>query len=569
MPVPAHVSRKSRFATGVLALFAALGVVLAILAVQVYRTVGQLVEENRWVTHTYEVREQIGGTTGALRAAEAAQRAYFLGGHAARLADYYAALPRVDERLDRLDKLASDNANQIQAAQQLRTLTTSRRELMTKATAAFEAGGLEALRADPQFAKAREQDAALDVLTQRMLDLEDALLVQRQASTSKQAALTRLLTVSAIALCIGILGFALMLILREQSRRVRSEARVSASNAELSRSLEDSRRLADTLRQLSNLGEMLQSCRSLDEAAAGLQRTLESLLPGTSGAINLINASQNLLSPIGTWGRPIDGEALFAPDDCWALRRGRAYPEERAVSPFACRHLAIEGEEQLHSHLCVPLLAQGTMLGTLLLSADTPIGGETRDAALAASEQVSLAVSNLKLQETLRTQSLRDGLTGLFNRRYLEVSMARDLARAIRRSQPLAVLMIDVDHFKQFNDTHGHDAGDALLAQFGKCVLSLLRNEDVACRYGGEEFTILLQEADAAIALDRAEEIHRAVATLDVEHRRQKLGPVSVSIGIASYPQHGDSPEHLLHRADRALYTAKEQGRNRTCVADR
>jgi len=314
---------------------------------------------------------------------------------------------------------------------------------------------------------------------------------------------------------------------------------------------------------------MLQSCHSLDEAAGGLQRTLESLFPGTSGAINLINASQNLLSPIGTWGRPIGGEALFAPDDCWALRRGRAYPEERAVSPFACRHLTIEGDEQLHSHLCVPLLAQGTMLGTLLLSAESAIGSETRDAALAASEQISLAVSNLKLQETLRTQSLRDGLTGLFNRRYLEVSMARDLARAIRRSQPLAVLMIDVDHFKRFNDTHGHDAGDALLAQFGQCVLSLLRNEDVACRYGGEEFTILLQEADAAIALDRAEEIHRAVATLDVEHRRQKLGPVSVSIGIASYPQHGDSPEHLIHRADRALYTAKEQGRNRTCVADR
>lgn len=550
-------------------MFVILGLVLATLAVQVYRTVGEMVQEIRWVTHTYDVREQIGASIGALRDAEAAQRAYFLGGNATRLTDYYAAMPRIDDRLDRLIKLVSDNPAQNDTVQQLHQLMAARQDLMSKATTVFLAGGLDALRADTQFAKSREQDAGLDTLTRHMLDLENTLLLQRQTSTSRQAALTRLLTVSVIALCMAILGFALVLILREQYRRVRSEARVTASYGELARSLEESKRLAETLRQLSNLGEMLQSCRSVDEAAMGLQRSLESLFPGTAGAINLINSSQNLLSPVGTWGRAIGGEALFAPDDCWAVRRGHAYPEDRAVTPFVCRHLAVENDDQLHAHLCVPLLAQGALLGTLLLAAETAIGSETRNVAVAAGEQISLALANLKLQETLRTQSLKDGLTGLFNRRYLEVSLARELARAIRRSHPLAVLMIDVDHFKQFNDTHGHDAGDALLARFGECLLSLARSEDVACRYGGEEFTIVLQEADAAIALERAEEIHRAVATLDVHHRRQQLGPVSVSIGIASYPQHGDSPEHLLHRADRALYAAKEQGRNRTCVADR
>ena len=169
----------------------------------------------------------------------------------------------------------------------------------------------------------------------------------------------------------------------------------------------------------------------------------------------------------------------------------------------------------------------------------------------------------------MRTQSLRDSLTGLFNRRYLEVSLARDLTRAIRRSQPLAVLMLDVDHFKRFNDSFGHDAGDTLLAQFGELLATLARSEDVACRYGGEEFTIVMQEADAALALDRAEDIRRQVAEMQVLHRNQNLGQVTVSIGIASYPQDGDSPEQLLRRADRALYTAKHNGRNQVCVADR
>jgi len=217
----------------------------------------------------------------------------------------------------------------------------------------------------------------------------------------------------------------------------------------------------------------------------------------------------------------------------------------------------------------VPLLAQGAMLGTLVLLSDSAIGAETRTAAIAAAEQISLAVANLRLQETLRTQSLRDPLTGLFNRRYLEVSLARDLTRAIRRNQPLAVLMLDVDHFKRFNDTHGHDAGDALLTQFGELLMASIRSEDVACRYGGEEFTIVLQEADAALALDRAEDICSAVRTLKVGYRNQDVGPVTVSIGIASYPQHGDSPEQLLRRADRALYAAKDGGRDQVCVADR
>jgi len=551
-------------------LFAILGIVLAIVGVQVYRTVGELVRANTWVNHTYQTRERIVTTVGALRAAEAAQRAYIIGGDAARLAEAYATLPRLAEQMALLHGLVADNPAQADNAADLEALLGQRKELMARSLAIYHDHGLQGLRSDAQFALAREQDTKVDDIAARMVALEDALLAQRQRSSQVSVTLSRMLTLMAIAMCLGMLALALFLILREQRHRLASERHVTTTNVELARSLEESRRLGDTLGQLSNLGHMLQGCRSLDEAALGLAATLARMFEGTRGSVNLVNASQNLVAPIGQWGDAAAVDAAFAPDECWALRLGHAYPDEPSfANAFTCRHLHSEPARDVHTQLCVPLLAQGSVLGTLVLLDDAAIAAETRTAAIAAAEQISLAIANLRLQETLRTQSLRDPLTGLFNRRYLEVSLARDLTRAIRRSQPLAVLMLDVDHFKRFNDTHGHDAGDALLTQFGELLMTSIRTEDVACRYGGEEFTIILQEADAALALDRAEDICRAVRTLKVGYRNQDVGPVTLSIGIASYPQHGDAPDQLLRRADRALYVAKETGRDRVCVADR
>jgi len=434
----------------------------------------------------------------------------------------------------------------------------------------FQLGGLAAVRSDTRFALAQEQDALVDLLSRRMDEREDVLLALRRASSARTAQLTRVLTLSAVALCLVVLAFALYLVLREQKRRVASERRALVSNTELAASLAASRRLGDTLNQLSDLGHLLQGCRSLDEAALGLRSAMANLFPACAGTINLLNASQNLIVPTTSWGERLGADTAFAPDECWALRLGHAYPEEGAKAAFTCGHLQHDDRDDPRASLCIPLFAQGASLGTLVLAAHGGIDHETRHAAIAAAEQVSLAIANLRLQETLRTQSLRDELTGLFNRRYLEVSLERDLTRAVRRSQPLAILMLDVDHFKRFNDTYGHDGGDALLAQFGALLAAPVRTEDVACRYGGEEFTVVLQEADSALALDRAEDnIRRHVEAMQVMHRQQNLGQITVSIGIASYPQHGDSPEQLLRRADRALYTAKNNGRNQVCVADR
>src|SRR5690606_13720823 len=169
----------------------------------------------------------------------------------------------------------------------------------------------------------------------------------------------------------------------------------------------------------------------------------------------------------------------------------------------------------------------------------------------------------LSLRERLRLQSIRDPLTGLFNRRYLEESAAREIARCERRDCPLSLMMLDIDHFKAFNDVHGHAGGDALLARFGKLLAEHSRGEDIACRYGDEEFTLILPEAPAEAAMQRAGAIRSAVEAMRVQHMGRELPQVTVSIGVATFPANGNTPEALMRAADEALYRAKHEGRNR------
>jgi diguanylate cyclase (GGDEF)-like protein len=225
------------------------------------------------------------------------------------------------------------------------------------------------------------------------------------------------------------------------------------------------------------------------------------------------------------------------------------------------------------------MMAQGDNVGILQFNFAPPGAGEhDEDAgaeqstrariATAMAEHTALALANLRLREALRSQSIVDSLTGLFNRRYLENMLERECRRAVRAKRPLAVLMLDVDHFKQFNDTWGHDGGDAVLRELSGLMRAHFRGDDIACRYGGEEFVVVLSEASLEGAFARAEELRREVHRLVAEHRRQPLGTITISIGVAALPEHGVSPEDLIAAADRALYQAKAAGRDRTVIAN-
>jgi len=224
------------------------------------------------------------------------------------------------------------------------------------------------------------------------------------------------------------------------------------------------------------------------------------------------------------------------------------------------------------NYLCLPLLAQGETLGMLHVQ---DLGDLTREQAkplktlaVTVVDHISLALANIRLRETLRHQVIHDALTGLFNRRYLEETLEREISRSRRKSAPLGLIMLDLDYFKHFNDTYGHEAGDNLLRTLGNFLAERVRREDVACRYGGEEFVLILAEASQEIVRQRAEDIRREFPKLPVVHRSQMLESVTVYLGVAMFPDHGATGRDVLRAADDAMYRAKAQGRNRVVLAD-
>jgi diguanylate cyclase (GGDEF)-like protein len=326
----------------------------------------------------------------------------------------------------------------------------------------------------------------------------------------------------------------------------------------------------ELLRQLS---ELLQACANAEEAYAIMAQLCGQLFPDADGAVLVTSSSRDALLAVAVWGGAPSARDRFGLDECWALRRGRIYRVDDVTASPPCPHLGRPGPP---AFVCVPLAAQGDTLGLFTLAAragaEADAGGGLGDArvrlAVTVAEQFALALANLRLRETLRSQSIRDPLTGLFNRRYMEETLDRELSRAEREGRPLAVILVDLDRFKHFNDTFGHAAGDAILAAIGTLLRALSRAGDIACRYGGEEFVLILPEASLADARRRADEIRQAIRELSVMHEGLRLDGVRCSIGVAACPEHGAAGSALLRSADAALYRAKREGRDQVVLAD-
>lgn len=322
---------------------------------------------------------------------------------------------------------------------------------------------------------------------------------------------------------------------------------------------------------LAELGELLQSSTSINEAARIFGDLAHKLFPGQPGALYLMAPSRDEVVAVTSWSHGEQlSQAEFVPEECWALRLSRPH-ENISDNTVRCTHLTEERGESL----CLPLHAFGETLGMLFVArpddgfADGSVGADQhREFTDTVAEQLALALANLRMRETLRHQSIRDPLTQLYNRRYLDETFRRELHRAARRSKPLSVLTFDIDHFKRFNDTYGHDGGDELLKAVGNSLRDFFRAEDGAFRAGGEEFVAVLPETSLADAVARAEELREEIAHLEVQHGNVLLPAVTISVGVAAYPQHGQSIDQLLKAADRALYRAKENGRNRVLAAE-
>jgi len=554
--------RKSRLRRSVLAMAALAAILILTLAAAVFVTGRLYRNAHQWTLHTYQVREQILQLTGDLQLAEMDARSYGLTGRDIAFQQYWRHIAAVEHHAAQLAEQIADNPLQVAAVRQLKTAIGARRTQFEQILGDYRAHGAAAAHADV-IALVSQPAQPVHALAEAMLDHEAMLLAQREKTSDRYGKRVTIIAAIALAGCLTLLLAALVNSGIERRRRHRGELELERNALHLHHALRDANRASETLRRLSTLAELLQNCRDLDEAINVIERALPPLLPDVSGALALINASRNIVEARMHWGvRGSDlGGAIFAPDDCWALRRSQPHPGDDDHTAPVCPHLTQAGVTADHT-LCLPLNSQGQVLGVLSLCAPAVIAPDTRRLAVTAADQLALALANLQLQASLRTQSIRDPLTNLFNRRYLEASLPRELLRAERRKGGLSVLMFDLDHFKRYNDTQGHDAGDALLGAFGALLAQSSRGEDMPCRFGGEEFTLVLTDADHAKARERADAIRKATAELVVHYRAGTLPPATVSIGVASYPEHGATPEALLRMADQALYRAKQLGRN-------
>jgi diguanylate cyclase (GGDEF)-like protein/PAS domain S-box-containing protein len=366
--------------------------------------------------------------------------------------------------------------------------------------------------------------------------------------------------------CIRVVGIA-----EDISARVEKERALKETSDLLDLALIAAEERAAENAALTEFLDVLQACQTIEEVYRIVADSLPALLDASKGALGLIAPSRNIVEVFAEWGDTPGTRRTFEPHECWGLRRGKLNWVADSRSATRCAHV----NAPVGSYLCVPLAAQGETIGVLYIEgasapegATPPVGyGEPLcRKASSVSERMSLTIANIRLRDALRAQSIRDPLTGLFNRRYLEESLEREVRRAHRNDDCVAVIMLDLDRFKQFNDTFGHEGGDAALRAMGSFLGEHTRGQDVACRYGGEEFALILSGASIEAASARAENLQRDLKELVLRHAGQVMGQITVSMGVAAYPGH-DTAAGLVRAADEALYRAKAEGRARYIVA--
>jgi diguanylate cyclase (GGDEF)-like protein len=343
---------------------------------------------------------------------------------------------------------------------------------------------------------------------------------------------------------------------QEISHRRAAQSQLAASHEKIAGLLDYARRQTAEITQINELGTVLQACVSREEAFRVIPERLERLLPGASGTLSILNPARTRAEVVAEWGVPRPKSNQPETNDELASRR------EHSSEPGS---------------ISIPLIARDEAIGVLLfqdqgkssaaLLSHSKERARVRQLASALAEHIALTISNLDLRAALQTQAIRDPLTGLYNRRYMQEALERELHRARRRERPLSVMMLDIDHFKRYNDTFGHAAGDDALRLVAETLMSSIRAEDLACRYGGEEFVVILPECALPQAALRAEEVRTRLRELYVERPGELPEVVTVSIGVAGFQETTGKIDLLLKFADDALYQAKHEGRDRVVVS--
>lgn len=500
----------------------------------------------------------------AERAAIAQQRAYLLTGDRELQARFQQSIADVSQA-SRTLRLALEHAgSEDRALDQLNSALDVRLRRAAMVVETHDREGLAAAQALVRDGTGQALEQQVAAAIERVGRDAEASFAAAHAESGQRA---RWLLVAAslgapVALAVLALGF-LTLRREVESRRI-AEEQNAAARLNLEASVAQLTRLSRDMQRLSAYAGLLQTCNSLEELLDVTRVCFAALFPEQAGVVYLHRSDLGSAVAAAHWGDTcLQSADRIQTAECWGLRRTRTYASGGEHGDLRCGHLA--GSVAGVQTCCVPLMAHGQPLGLLYLDGVHPVPDERLTAT--AAEQLSLALANLRLREELRDQSIRDTLTGIYNRRYLEHSLDSERARCERNGRPLSLLMIDVDHFKRFNDQHGHAAGDAMLAAVGSVLRATVREGDIPCRYGGEEFTLILPDTGEDGALALAEAVRLAIRSMQVQFEGRLLPAVTASCGVSTLPGTAGDIDQLLDSADRALYEAKTAGRDRVQLA--
>jgi diguanylate cyclase (GGDEF)-like protein len=320
------------------------------------------------------------------------------------------------------------------------------------------------------------------------------------------------------------------------------------------------------LRVLQEFSTTLQAAATSEDAYRTIAPFVSRIFPNSSGTVALISKQTKQAETIAQWGTGTFNSSALLAEDCPVIEQQCAMLAADQPPCRNCRRLA---GHPLH-HACVPVLVGEKLVAVLsCFMASIPVEDpEYQELLTTLAQHIGLTLGRLHQVESLQQQTLHDHLTGLFNRRHMEEALKQCLRRARYGDYPVSVIMLDIDYFKRFNDTFGHQAGDRILKDFSVFLKGFIRGTDIACRYGGEEFLLILPNVNRDTAFRRADRIRQGVQYLNMRHGDRALGKVTISAGVAVFPEHGLTDDVLLEKADKALYRAKSQGRDRVVIAN-
>jgi diguanylate cyclase (GGDEF)-like protein/PAS domain S-box-containing protein len=360
---------------------------------------------------------------------------------------------------------------------------------------------------------------------------------------------------------VGVQGIA-----RDITDRKRTHEELRQANKKLESWVQDLEQRTHEMTLLNEMGDILRACLTTEEVYEVIVRVAQEVFPVLGGALYVIGPLRNIVEAVAEWGETSKMELTFAPDDCWALRRGRVHWVEDTHVGLLCRHLHTPAPK---GYMCVPMMAQSEAVGILHLiqPEDAQMPEAKQRLAMAMAEHVAMALSNLRLHETLRNQSIRDQMTGLFNRSFMEESLELEIRRAVRSQQPLSAIMLALDNFQTLTENFGLDVGDTILRRTGMLLQANIRKGDIACRFSGQTFILILPQTGFEASQKRASTLLELVRSLEVKKETEVVGHISASVGLAVFPSNGQTSEALLRSAESALNRARSSGGNRVVMA--